>query len=291
MRSVLPIIILSLSNFILFTACQKELSLEKRLSSSTAKGSLKDASGNCLPNSVNATWYNGVTLGDSNFVAINVNITQIGSYKISTDFQNGVIFSDSGAFNSTGNNTFRLKPASSFIHPGQTLFTFSFNNTSCTFTVNVKDSTGTGLGAHTGTGTGTLPLNTWKFTANGHVFNGGVQSAQFVTLLGGTLLMAGTMQSGAMDTAFSLSVQFPSSTLATGIYPSSVPGTNFLLQKIPSGDVIFAANASNPPLLNISITGYNSSSKTVDGTFTGNSYDFSGHNVPISNGAFSAKLP
>jgi len=47
-------------------------------------------------------------------VDISVNVTQAGTYKISADMQNGVLFSDSGAFTNTGINTIHLKPTGQF---------------------------------------------------------------------------------------------------------------------------------------------------------------------------------
>jgi hypothetical protein len=226
-------------------------------------------------------------------VDINVNVTQAGAYKISTDLQNGVFLSDSGTFTNTGINTIRLKPSGTFFTHDPTLFTFSFDTTSCTFTINVQDSTGTGLGGNNGGDTTGLALNTWKFTANGHVYSGDIIIASLVPTIGITLVINGSMQSGSTDTAFGISVQFPSSVDTNsyaGLYPTSDAGTNFLLAKFPSNDVIFAANAIEPEVINIKISSYDKNTKVMKGSFSGNSYDFTGNTVPITDGAFSAHL-
>lgn len=286
-----------------FTGCQKEYSIENPFPPGTlAKGSLKDTSNNCLPDSVHGTWYNGVTPGDTNFVEIKVRVTAVGVYKISTDLQNGVILSDSGAFNTVGLTTIRLKATGTFINPTTTFFNVSFDSTSCQFALNVKDSTGTGLGGNPGGGnpggggTGTVGLNQWQFTAAGHTYMGNIMSAQFSTILGGNLILIGSMLSlpagSTPDTVFGIGVQFPSTNLVPGTYTTADAGTNFSLYKLPSGDIIFAANATaSPPTISIVISSYDATTKIVSGTFTGNSYNISSQVVPISNGAFKTKVP
>ncbi|MHA4810774.1 hypothetical protein ACX0G9_21890 [Flavitalea flava] len=283
------------------SSCQKELSLENPFPPGTlAKGSLKDTSGNCLPASVNGTWYNGVTAGDTNFVTIKVRVTSVGNYRISTDLQNGVTLSDSGAFTSIGLTTVHLKASGTFLNPTTTFFTINFDASACQFAVNVKDSTGTGLGGNPGGGNpgggGTVALNTWQFEVNGHVYQGNVNAAQFSSQLGpGILSLVGSMKSlppGSMpDTTFAIGVTFSAAAIAPGTYTTD--GTSyFLFDLVPSGDVIFAANPQPAsPVLSIVITSYDASSKTVTGTFSGNSYNISSQTVPIINGAFKSKVP
>src|SRR6476620_992204 len=110
MKNILCGIIVT-SCFFLFLSCQKEYSYEQKATIGEAKGSLKDSLGNCLPNSVHGTFYNGVNPGsDTAFVEIQVNVDSAGNYRIYTDLQNGFMFADSGFFNTTGIATVRLKP-------------------------------------------------------------------------------------------------------------------------------------------------------------------------------------
>jgi hypothetical protein len=145
-------------------------------------------------------------------------------------------------------------------------------------------------GGGTNTGSGTA-LNTWTFTANGHIYNGKVASAQFTTVVGNELLVVGSVQSGSADTIFTLNVQFPTNTLQAGSYMTSDPGTSFTLQLYPRGTIILAANALASPLMHITITAYDKATNTVEGTFAGDSFDLAGITVPITDGAFRAKLP
>ncbi|WP_153797052.1 hypothetical protein [Foetidibacter luteolus] len=147
MKKLLSISLCFVLITVAFMACQKELSLENGLEITTmAKGSLQDTNGNCLPDTVYGTWYNGVAPGDTNYVQIQVQVDSVGTYIIQSDTQNGLSFRDSGAFVSTGLQTIQLKPSGVALNPATTFFTISFDTSVCTFAVLIKDSTGTGLG-------------------------------------------------------------------------------------------------------------------------------------------------
>ena len=276
----------------LFWGCGKELSQEMTIvpQNAVATGTLKDSLGDCLPDSVYGTYYDGVLPGDTNYVLMKVNVYALGSYSIQSNVQNGFQLSDSGRFTTLGLNTIKLKTSGTPISIGSTNFTINYDAGSCIITVNVLDSTGSGQGGNSGnTDTSAAALNQWKFTANGHTYSGGINTAVF-TSLGEILTLAGTMQSGATDTTFGISVQLTSSTVDTGTFQTSLPGNDFSLQKT-TGNIIFAANSiTSPPVLNILITSFNATTKVVTGTFTGNSYDTNGNTVPISYGSFQATV-
>lgn len=265
---------------LLFSACQKELSLENI--SLQARGSL-----DCSSIAVHGIWYNGVTPSDTNYVDVTVNVTEKGAYKVSTDLQNGVFLVDSGVFTNLGANTLRLRPSGVFFNHDPTAFTFSFDTTACSFTIDVQDSTGTGLGGPS------VDLNTWKFTANGRVYSGPVIIASIISGLGNTtFVLNGELQS-SQDTTFGISIKFPSSVdtnTYAGIYPTSTDGTNFLLTDA-SLNAIFAAYSGTPSqVININIVSYDNTTRIMNGTFSGNSSDSVGNTIPISSGAFSAQL-
>jgi hypothetical protein len=68
-----------------------------------ASFTLTGAPNNCFNAYVNGTYVSGVFLSNANTVDINVNVTAIGNYNLTTDTINGVWFSRSGTFTSTGN--------------------------------------------------------------------------------------------------------------------------------------------------------------------------------------------
>src|ERR1700750_3435953 len=75
---------------LLFFACKKE----PHNPPAPARGSLETQYGQCLPNTVHGTWYNGMSAEiDTNYVEINVHVTSPGSYTIISDKVNGVTFS------------------------------------------------------------------------------------------------------------------------------------------------------------------------------------------------------
>jgi len=295
MNKVLSIIIVCFLFAVAFLACSKELSFETSdiPTGTSATGTLKDASANCLPIVVKGTYYNGVVPGDTNIVQLTVNVKTIGSYNILTPLHNGFQFAGGGVFSSTGIQTINLRASGTPKAVMPTDFTVTFDTTTCNFTVNVQDSTGHGGSSSGGTTDTSIALNKWQFVANGHTYAGNIATAVFANLIGATLTVVGTMASGSTDTAFGITVLFPGTTLDTGTYTTTDVGTNFSLQKtsgVNAGDIIFAANTTSTQVVNITITSYIVSSKTVSGTFSGVSYDFNGNDVPITNGKFKAAV-
>jgi hypothetical protein len=120
----------------IFTACEKEYSYED----GTAKGSLKkdDASGDCLPQTVNGTYVKDTLLkAATNFVDLQVNVTETGAYDIRTDTVNGYYFRAVGSTANTGLNTIRLIGAGKPIAASIDEFTVAFDTSHCTFSVQV----------------------------------------------------------------------------------------------------------------------------------------------------------
>src|SRR5688500_12400350 len=99
--------LLPLSAILLFTACQKEVSIE--LNGSTSAGSLQaDVTGECLPKTVQGIYELGKALNaDSNYIDVQVAVTTAGSYRVYSDTANGMSFESKGSFASAGLNTVR----------------------------------------------------------------------------------------------------------------------------------------------------------------------------------------
>ena len=92
MKKIFSFLFAACCVIILFNSCQKDFSVENG-STLVAAGSLWDSAGNCLPVTIIGTFYNGVTPGsDTAYVEIQVNVTQTGSYTITTTppLQNGL---------------------------------------------------------------------------------------------------------------------------------------------------------------------------------------------------------
>ena len=279
----------------LLISCQKEFSVENG-ESQVAAGSLWDSAGNCLPDTVIGTFYNGVTPGsDTAYVEIQVNVTETGSYNISTgpQLENGLEFIDSGFFSNTGINTIRLKPIGTPILNTPTTFNISFDSSLCSFTVNVQDSTGTGLGGGqdtTGGGNPDSTSNSWNFTQGSFMFAGVIDSATKDNSSGldaTSLSLYGSTSTA--DTTMSIKFVIPASDIQTGTYVMSSSGIFFSVINAQNLSIIYEADGlTSGTDFTVVITSYDSATKQVQGTFSGQVKDQSGNIVPITNGSFTA---
>lgn len=129
------LLLLPLSIVLLFTACQKELSIES--SGTPSSGSLQsDVSGECLPKTVQGIYEAGKALKtDSNYIDVQVNVTTAGNYQVYSDTVNGIFFESKGSFASAGLNTIRLSGAGTPVAPGNHIFTVVYDSTQCLVTV------------------------------------------------------------------------------------------------------------------------------------------------------------
>jgi len=118
-------------------ACQKEKSFEQP--TSPAEGSLQsDASGDCLPKTVNGVYVVGTPLvPDSNSITVDINITKSGAYQISTDTVNGFYFKATGTITTIGVNTITLKGNGTPFISGTFNFVVGFDSTMCDIQVTV----------------------------------------------------------------------------------------------------------------------------------------------------------
>ncbi len=299
MQNCLRFLLIICCTAILFSSCQKEYSNESGVTQE-ATGTLKDSTGNCLPDSVAGTFYNGITPGrDTAFVEIQVDVVKTGSYSITTDLQNGFEFADSGFFTSTGLNIIRLKPIGTPILPNSTLFTISFDSSFCTFSVDVQDSTGTGIHSG-GTGVDTVGSgdpdagNGWQFTSDGFLYHSSSLAGFVKDTAGGHLLAVGSPDStNDNDTVFGFYISIPSATPAPGTYVTTSV-TNpvfFLVNDNLNGVTLFEADFTNTSTsITITITSYDASTKLLKGTFSGTAVDENGTVHTITNGSFSVTL-
>lgn len=122
---------------ILIVSCQKELSFEG--SNSPAGGSLQsDATGDCLPKTVNGNYMAGsVLVPATNTISVQVNVTKTGSYVVYTDTVNGFFFRATGTFTTLGANNVTLRGFGTPFAATPTNFVVTFDTTFCDIQVDV----------------------------------------------------------------------------------------------------------------------------------------------------------
>lgn len=113
------------------TSCHREFSFEKTI----AKGYLqKTPMGDCSPVSVTGTYQTDSLLkGATNYVEVLVNISETGSYFITTDTLNSYYFSAAGSFAVKGLNTVRLLASGRPMTASLNIFTVKYDTSSCQF--------------------------------------------------------------------------------------------------------------------------------------------------------------
>ncbi|MEP7163051.1 MAG: hypothetical protein ABI741_00075 [Ferruginibacter sp.] len=125
------------------TSCQKELHFENNLpfndtligfDSGSAKFTLVGAPNECH-HVVGGTYYVGTSLNPTNVVAIDINVTDTGTFFISTATQNGLSFQASGNLDNTGRQTILLKAIGMPVVPGT--YTYKPGSDFCSFPITV----------------------------------------------------------------------------------------------------------------------------------------------------------
>lgn len=86
----------------------QESSQSKCSISVQVKADISNYSLNCSSAIVNGTYVKGTALSSNNTISMNVNVSSLGSYDINTNLINGVRFSASGTFTTTGTQTITL---------------------------------------------------------------------------------------------------------------------------------------------------------------------------------------
>ena len=133
-RSLLCLLLLT----VFVMSCKKEYSYEKGVFTPSAGSLQSGTTGDCLGSVVGGTYQADISLADSNYVDVKVDVTTAGSYTISTDTINGFYFSAVGSFTATGENTVRLQGNGKPQTVGTNIFTVTYDRTLCTFSITVS---------------------------------------------------------------------------------------------------------------------------------------------------------
>jgi hypothetical protein len=245
-------------------SCQKEYSLETGINSFSV-GTLKDSMGDCNPIVISGAYTEGQPLTAGNFVTVTVDVSATGTYRIFSDTVNGFWFVDSGFFSSTGTQTITLKGGGKPILPIDADFTVSYGNSFCSFSVTAAaGSSGSINDADTA----------WMFNDGTQHFQGHVDSAVF-SLSGGIGYLTIYGKPATNDTTFRVQLQQSSPTVppTSGATYTTGSGTAVFEFKTPAGGTIYDSRQTDGSNMTFTITSYNTTTKVLDGTFSGTAKD------------------
>ncbi len=106
---------------------------------SQAEFTLVSSGGNCSNTNVQGGYEVAIPTGINDFVIVQVNVTAPGKYLVKTPTVNGLSFSDSGTFNSTGVTSIFLKANGTPLSGGNFSFALNAGSSVCSFEVSVFD--------------------------------------------------------------------------------------------------------------------------------------------------------
>lgn len=107
---------------------------------SASVGTLGTAADTCTGAVISGTYKKLVAMAATNTVAVNVNVTKIGSYTIGTDTVQGFYFTKTGSFTATGAQTVVLTGAGTPLDSGLVSFKVKYGTSRCGFTIKVDSS-------------------------------------------------------------------------------------------------------------------------------------------------------
>ncbi|HYF33390.1 MAG TPA: hypothetical protein VD993_19835 [Chitinophagaceae bacterium] len=254
-----------------------------------AQYTLVSTGGNCANFQPQGTYTAGVALDNTNKVVVQVNVTALGSYSITTNNVNGYSFSASGNFTTLGTQNVTLQGVGTPVVGGTNNFTTTAGTSNCGFAITVVP------------GTPGASFN-WSFTQGTRNLQGPVTDAYFDDDwlgFGKSLDIYGEIP--GTDTIFNLYIQFPASATAPipGTYitnpdPLSNNTSDFLMYD--DNDFVYRAkDITSPPSntnvkMTIIITSYDPTTKIVKGTFSGQCWNTANQVVNITNGKFEAEV-
>lgn len=240
---------------------------------------LSGSANNCTNAVVQGSYTTGTALNAANIVNIEVNVTRIGTYVISTSQTNGMTFLANGTFNALGIQSITLRGSGKPSTPGATAVPVSAGGTSCAFTVNV------------GGGSINFADSAWQFTQASSLYHGTLDSIAFSKLNGIDVLQFYGLTFSTGDSLFVLGIGMTSSTIRSGTYNTSTFAA-FNFSDVKDSTIYEANPTTVSPLVNLSIVlTYNATTKIAEGTFTGTAQNALKVSVPITAGRFKAVVP
>ena len=231
---------------------------------------LSGAPGACTPATINGTYTAGTALTASNNVDIEVNVATTGAYTITTDLVNGMQFTKSGVFTTTGlqNVTLLATAGSNPVAGGTSTLTPLAGSSSCTFDIVVAAPSDLVYSFKIGATTYSGPCSGFLFNNGGgetmNIFDSGTSNGIDMDLVNPV---------GPVNT-----IGFYSGTSTSGKYAQFAYNTTQFVSFPGTGLTT----------LNATITSINMTTRIVQGTFTGTVVNLSLNVFTITNGVFKA---
>lgn len=226
----------------------------------------------------------GTQLNASNTVDIDVNVTTIGTYTITTTLTNGMTFTDSGTFPATGPTTITLRGSGTPTAQG------NFNipvpgSPACTFPLTVDAP---------------LPTYHWQFTVTNApttIYRGENDNVLFGSnppIPGTSFVIEGSNANGS--DYFAVILVDISGAINNGeTYSTSATVTNAALFNYDLPAPVTETYSADPSTTGVSmtftVTNHNVATKTITGTFSGTAKNTAGQTITITAGTFTATYP
>lgn len=226
------------------TVCMVQVEVLPNGSGGPATFTLQGAGGACTNATISGTYVVSTPLNASNTVTLTVNVTKIGTYSITTIAANGITFSGSGVFSSTGAKTVTLPGTGTPAINSSTSVNVTAGGGNCSFVVPISSpasltidcasvivsgtfAAGTALNAGNTVSIGVTVISPGSYSistapVNGIVFSGSgtlAAGAQTITLTGsGTPTVGGN---------FNIAISFGASTCSLPITVTGIISTDW----------------------------------------------------------------
>lgn len=141
-------------------------------------------------------------------------------------------------------------------------------------------------------------VNTWSFKAQGTTYQGELYWDPLLnTMLQSNNTYTFTILGGetTSDRVFNIAMSLSDTTFTQSTYQSGIDGTDaingfYFTHGVGGSDIYKSSNYDPGPVLNYRIESYNSSTRVLIITFSGNAQDASGVIVPITEGKVTCKV-
>jgi hypothetical protein len=241
----------------------------------------------CSNADVQGTYEEGTALALANKVVLQVNVTTPGSYTINTGTNEGMSFSASGNFASTGLQTVTLQGSGTAPLAGTYTIPVIAGSSNCSFEITVSGSGGEITDPN-------ISDSAWSFTESTNSYNGAFFDVFDTTRtdLGYGLVFLGYTPT-SFDTVLQMGVLLPSSDIQPGTYNTNTLAAFYYQDYSDTSNIVDIYKAQPGSVganIQITIASYDPATRIITGTFSGTALSTSGPTVPITLGRFRAKV-